>query len=88
MRQRADPPLRQRKARDRALILPLVGLLLLIPPVATIFQIEARLGGVPFLLVYLFAVWAALIAGAAWLAGRLRDIDATGGADEDRPGES
>ena len=88
MRQRSDQPLRQRKARDRALILPLVGLLLLVPPIAAIFQIEARIGGVPFLLVYLFAVWAVLIAGAAGLAGRLRDIDAGVGADEDRPDES
>lgn len=88
MRQRPDQPLRQRKARDRALILPLVGLMLLMPPIAAIFQLDARVGGVPFLLVYLFAVWAALITGAAGLARRLRDIDAAGAADEGRPGEN
>ncbi len=87
MRQRPDQPLRQRKARDRALILPLVGLILIMPPVAAIFQLDARIGGVPFLLVYLFAVWAALIAGAAGLARRLRDIDAAGAADEGGPGD-
>lgn len=78
MRRRADQPLRYRKARDRALVLPLVGALLLTPPVAGIFEIEAKIGGVPFLLVYLFAVWAALIAGAAALARRLREADAAG----------
>ncbi len=88
MRQRPDQPLRQRKARDRALILPLVGLLLFTPPVAGIFEVEARVGGVPFLLVYLFAVWAVLIAGAAGLARRLRDIDAAGDAGGERPDES
>lgn len=95
MRRRADQPLRHRKARDRALILPLVGALLLTPPLAGIFQIDARIGGVPFLLVYLFAVWAALIAGAAALSRRLREADATseqaggdrtGGAEADERG--
>ena len=70
---RADQPLRHRKARDRALILPLAGLILLIPPVAWAFHLDARIAGVPFTLVYLFAVWALLIAGAAALSRRLRD---------------
>lgn len=76
MPRRTDEPLRHRKARDRALILPLVGLVLITPPVAGIFQLDARIGGVPFVLIYLFAVWAALIAGTAALARRLRAIDA------------
>ncbi len=87
MARRVDQPLRNRKVRDRALILPLVGLLLFTPPVAGIFELEAKLGGVPFVLVYLFAVWAALIAGAAALARRLRAIDAQGGASEDEEEE-
>ena len=76
---RADQPLRHRKARDRALILPLAGLILLIPPVAGVFHIEARIAGVPFTLVYLFAVWALLIAGAAALSRQLRDGAESGG---------
>lgn len=78
MRRRAEPPLRHRKARDRALVLPLAGALLLTPPVAGIFQVEATVGGVPFLLVYLFAVWAGLIAGAAALARRLSEAEPGG----------
>jgi hypothetical protein len=69
---RADQSLSRRKARDRAMILPLAGLILLTPPVAEIFHLDAKISGVPFTLVYVFAVWALLIAGAAALARRLR----------------
>ncbi len=68
---RDNQPMRDRKLRDRALILPVVGLILLIPPVASIFQIDGRIGGVPVTLAYIFAVWAALIACAFWLSRRL-----------------
>jgi hypothetical protein len=69
-----DPnrPLSDRKTSDRALILPLVGLLLLLPPVAGIFQLDVRILGIPFTAFYLFVVWAALIAGAALLSWRLQ----------------
>jgi len=67
-----DQPQRDGKARDRALVLPLVGALLLISPLAGIFQLDAKLGGVPFTLVYLFTVWAVLIVGAAALSRHLR----------------
>ena len=70
---RSDQPLRHRKTRDRALILPLVGLILLTPPLAGIFQLDAKIAGVPFTAIYLFAVWALLIAGAAALSRQLRD---------------
>lgn len=70
-----EKPLADRKAQDRALLLPLVGLLLLIPPIANLFQLDVRFAGVPFTALYLFFVWAALIAGAAALSPRLRDSD-------------
>jgi hypothetical protein len=73
MTDRVDLPLRHRKARDRALILPLVGLILLTPPVAGVFQLDTKIAGVPFTAIYLFVVWALLIAGAAALSRRLRD---------------
>lgn len=87
MRMRADEPLRHRKVRDRALILLLVGILLFTPPVAGIFEVEARIGGVPVVLVYLFAVWAALIGCAAALSRRLRAIDTPDAAPEEPEGE-
>ena len=73
---RADRPLRHRKARDRAAILPLVGAILLLPPIAVIFRVDATLAGIPLLVVYVFAVWAGLILAAAALAPRLSESDA------------
>jgi hypothetical protein len=69
-----DPnrPLADRKANDRALMLPLIGCLLLTPPLAGLFQLDLRIMGIPFTGLYLFAVWGALIAGAAALAPRLQ----------------
>jgi hypothetical membrane protein len=75
----SEQPLRDSKVRDRALVLPLVGALLLISPLVGIFQLEFKLAGIPFTLIYLFTVWAFLIAAAAALSRRLRDgVVATG----------
>ena len=69
--QNHDP--RRQKARDRSLILLMIGFALLMPPFARIFHLEGKLGGLPVTVVFLFAVWAALIAGAALLSRRLGD---------------
>jgi hypothetical protein len=79
--ERIDQPLRHRKIRDRAFILFLVGLILLTPPVAGIFQLDEKISGIPFTLVYLFVVWALLIAGAARFSNQLRDNEASPDAD-------
>jgi hypothetical protein len=86
MRRRADQPLRHRKARDRAAILTLAGAALFLPPVAAVFRVDATIAGIPLLVVCIFGVWAALIAGAAVLAPRLREAEAADdtGADGDR----
>ena len=68
-----------RKIRDRALILPLVGLTLLLPPIATIFELDVRVFGLPFTAVYLFGVWAMLIVGAALLSRHLHQEEADDG---------
>ena len=65
-------PLSDRKTRDRSLVLLLVGCLLLIPPIAGIFQLDTRFLGIPFTAFYLFTVWAGLIAGAAVLSIRMQ----------------
>jgi hypothetical membrane protein len=69
-----DPgrPMSDRKTRDRALVLLLVGCLLLTPPLAGIFQLDFRVMGIPFTGFYLFAVWGGLIAGAAVLSRRMQ----------------
>ena len=86
-----DRPLSDRKTRDRAVVLLLVGCLLLTPPLAGIFQIDTRIMGIPFTGFYLFAVWGALIAGAAVLSSRMQksadwDNAQDAGSGED-PGE-
>lgn len=60
-----------RRVQAAALLLPLVGLFLLLPPFVTLFGGPARVLGVPLIVFYLFAVWAGLCLAAAWLAGRL-----------------
>ena len=73
---RAEQQLRRRRARDRSLALLLLGLALLLPPMAYLFQLQWTLLGAPATLIYLFVVWAGLIVGAAWLSRQLQDDDA------------
>lgn len=68
-----EEPLSIRKARDRAFILPLVGLVFLMPPFASIFQLDILVMGIPFTTLYLFTVWTVLIGCAALLSGKLQE---------------
>ena len=77
MKTRAGGYRRHSKTRDRALTLVLVGLVLLMPPVAAIFHVDSKLFQIPATLIYLFAVWALLIIGAALLSRPLREGDET-----------
>lgn len=49
----------------------LVGIVMVMPPFAQVVLVDAKLFGLPILLLYIFAVWAALIFGAAVMAGPL-----------------
>lgn len=66
-----DAPAGSTRTRDVAALLPVLGVFLLMPPVITLFAADADVGGVPLIVIYLFGVWLALIAGAAVLARRL-----------------
>ena len=59
------------RLRDAAVVLPLVGLFLLMPPVITLFVTPADVAGVPLIVAYLFGVWLALIGCAALLGRRI-----------------
>lgn len=59
------------RLRDAAVVLPLVGLFLLMPPVITLFVRPAEVAGVPLIVAYLFGVWLALIGCAALLGRRI-----------------
>jgi hypothetical protein len=48
--------------RDRLIALLLVGVLALSPPLLAVFRAEVFVLGVPLLVLYVFAAWAALIA--------------------------
>ena len=59
------------KVRDSAVLLPVVGLLLLVTPLLSLFTGGRLLSGVPLAFLYIFGVWAGLIAGGALLARHL-----------------
>lgn len=71
----ADLQLARRKIRDRSVALLVLGIVLLMPPMVRIAQIDTSVFGLPFALVYVFAVWALLVVGAAFLARPLRDSE-------------
>ena len=81
MADRADQHRRDRTNRDRSMTLLLAGMALLMPPLAQIFHLEDKIGGIPATLIYVFVVWALLILGAQRLARPLRESDRDGDDD-------
>ena len=67
----ADRAIRARKLRDAAILLPTAGLVLFMPPVASIFALPVRLGGVPLVVAYIFLAWGLLILAARAIGRRL-----------------
>lgn len=61
-----------RRWRDLAILLPVFGALLLLPPIVALTVPAGTLGNVPVIVLYLFGVWAALILAAALTARGLR----------------
>ncbi len=61
----------RRKLTSAALVLTLLGALLFMPPIASVFQIRRLVLGVPAEVIYLFTVWVLLVVGAWWLGKRL-----------------
>ena len=64
-----------RKTRDRAAILLLIGVVLFLPPFARAAMMDTQFAGIPLPVFYVFAVWIGLIAGAALIAGPLARAD-------------
>lgn len=60
------------RLRDTAVLLPLLGLVLLMPPLITLFAVDLDVAGVPLIVAYVFGVWLALIACAGLIARRMR----------------
>jgi hypothetical protein len=57
------------------MVLLIVGAVLLMPPVASVFLLDGTVFGIPILIFYIFSVWLALIIGAAILAKPLGRMD-------------
>ena len=72
---RKQPTATPRKIVERALFLPLIGLLLFIPPIAGIFDINVTVAGIPFTVIYLFVVWGLLIFSAFRLSRTLAHLE-------------
>ncbi len=64
------------RLHDMALLLPVAGFLLTMPPLVMIFSRPLLVLGVPLLYLYLFTLWCALIVGGAALAHRLTRAEA------------
>ena len=69
------PPERSQRVREAAVALPLVGLFLLMPPLIGLFAAPLDIGGVPLIVLYVFAVWLGLVVAAMRL-GRVLELPA------------
>lgn len=65
------PTQREGRARDAAVLLPLLGLFLLMPPIIGLFALPVTVAGMPLIVAYVFGVWLALVVVAALLARAL-----------------
>ena len=59
------------RLRDLALVIPIGGVILFLPPYVQIFDQPWTIGGVPFLHISLFAIWTLGIVITAMLSSRL-----------------
>jgi hypothetical protein len=60
-----------RKLISAALFITVFGTMLLLPPLANVFQLQRRFLGMPVEVIYLFVCWMALVGAAFWLSRRL-----------------
>ena len=60
-----------RKLVSAALFVTILGALLVLTPLANVFQLQGRFLGVPAEMIYLFVCWFLLVAAAFWLSRRL-----------------
>lgn len=75
----------RRKLPSAALFLTLFGTALILPPLVLLFNGPWRVLGVPVEVVYLFAVWAGLVAATAALAAALPKAPPPTGDGDGRP---
>jgi hypothetical protein len=59
------------RTQNAAVVVPLVGLLLLMPPFISLFAAPVLVFGIPLVVLYMFGVWIALVLLTWWLGRRL-----------------
>ncbi|MGB0498172.1 MAG: hypothetical protein ACPGID_07520 [Rubricella sp.] len=59
---------RRRRRQDGAVLLPIIGVIALMPPVAPFFGGDRQIAGLPLQVVYVFGVWLLLILAARRVA--------------------
>ena len=87
----ADRPAETRsegRLAERALVLTVASLILLTPPILTIFDVPILVFGIPLLHIYSFAVWLVAIALGRWLALEMSAAGPPSAADPTAPGPS
>src|SRR5690606_18354381 len=72
-RTRRTREMTRRKLIAAALFFTIFGVIALLPPLVLLFRFDARIAGVPVETVYVFALWALLVAGARWFSRALPD---------------
>lgn len=65
----------RQKTREVAFVLPVVGVLLLLSPLVSLFKDAGSVFGIPMAVLYVFGVWVALIVVAVLLARRLKSSE-------------
>jgi uncharacterized membrane protein len=71
----------RRKLENIAAALPVFGAAMIFPPIVRVFAPDARLFGVPIIVIYLFAIWMMFIIATYFLSRRLKQSDV------DQPGD-
>jgi len=64
-----------RKLQFLAFLLPLIGFLLIMPPLVSIANVNAMIFGFPSIIAFLFIVWFLLIGGAYLFQRRIASLD-------------
>ena len=76
-----------KRIADTALILPVCGTVLFLPPYIQIFDQELEIAGIPFLYVALFSIWVIGILLTAIVARRLSRESHVTGLDHETPAQ-
>lgn len=81
-----EPESEKQGIRDVATALPIVAIFLVAPPIIHIFAKPVLVAGLPLIVVYVFSWWAAVVAAAFLVAGRLKSSDAVHAPTEPKGG--